>query len=106
MAGVTADAACSAGGASSGGGIARLGNAAAVVAAGNLGLNFETLDERSVGLFQRLLDKARHDDVAADVDVLAEVESYWRHFEAEFDRLCRFTGQGAPNGPFVADGCG
>lgn len=58
-----------------------------------------------MGLFERLLDKACHDHVAAHIDVLAEIEARRRYSEPEFDRLCGFPWKGATNGPFIADGC-
>lgn len=47
----------------------------------NLGLDLEPFDQRRVCLREGLLDETGHDDIAAHVNILAQVESYRRGVE-------------------------
>jgi hypothetical protein len=61
------------------------------------------VDEGGVGLFERLLDETGHEDVAADVDVLADIEPSVGRTEPQLDGLLALPRQRAGDGPFVAD---
>lgn len=55
-----------------------------------------------MGALEGLLDEVSHDDVAAHIDVLSQVETLpGRIDQAELDRLARLTGHVAAHGPFI-----
>lgn len=54
-------------------------------------------------LLEVLLDERGHEDVAPELDVLADVQARGGGAEADLDRLGGLAGQGAVEGPLVAD---
>lgn len=55
-----------------------------------------------MALLDRLLHKPRHDEVAAQVDVLADVQSRPWRAESQLQGFRRFSWHVAPNGPLGA----
>lgn len=72
---------------------------------GNLGLDVEPIHQCGVRSLERLLHEARHDHVAAHINVFTEVEACWRRPKTKLERLGRLARKPAADRPFVADVC-
>ena len=67
------------------------------------GLLDKLLDEGAVGTGESLADEGGHEEVAAEVDVLAEVEPVGGRADPNLDRCRGFAGQRAGEAPTLAD---
>lgn len=70
---------------------------------GDLCLGFESFNQRSVRLLQGALDECSKKDVAAHVNIFADVKTSSGCADTELDGLAWFVGEGAVDGPFVSD---
>jgi hypothetical protein len=75
----------------------------AVVGADRLGLYSQVVDQGSVGLLERLLDKSGHEYITPHVDIFTNVETGPRRIEPQLDGLLRLSRERTADGPLVAD---
>ena len=66
------------------------------------GLFDQALDHDLGGSLHLLPDEADHGDIALDLDVLADVQAFWRGGGTKFPGLGRLAGLVAADLPFVA----
>jgi hypothetical protein len=71
--------------------------------AGNLSFGLEPLDQRGMRVLEGFLDESCEENVAAHVNVLADVEACERGADTELDGLGGIIRERAVDGPFVAD---
>lgn len=69
----------------------------------HLGLGGECLDEDAMGLEDSLLDETGHEEITANLDVLAQIQALARGSEAELDGLLGLSRQRAAQRPALAD---